>query len=194
MKNITLIACLLFVNLSFSQKDSKHLLKKIFYSNVEENHYQANPFNPFALEELAPEKSIKPTNNSEGKFPFYSNNNILLNLENHTKSVSIVQEINTVRILKNNNPFIDKLVLKILQDKNIDFINFRNSIGFNGDRNINFYKNYTVNINKLIVAIELSENIEMQIGKDIYDDINKIYKSEIDITLLNSLNLLVFNF
>jgi hypothetical protein len=194
MKNIILITCLLTVHLSFSQKDSKPILKKVFYSNVEENHYQANTFNPFALTEIAPEIIIKPTNNSEGKFPFYSNNNILLNLENSTNSVSIVQEIATTRILKNNNLFIDKLVLKILQDKNIDFVNFRNNIDLNGDRNINFYKNYTVNINKLIIAIQLREDIEMQLGKDIYEDINKIYKSAIDITLFNSLNLLVFNF
>jgi hypothetical protein len=170
MKNIILITCLLIVHLSFSQKDSKPVLKKVFYSNIEENHYQANTFNPFALAELAPETIIKPTNNSEGKFPFYRNNNILLNLENSTNSLSIVQEIATVRILKNNNLFID------------------------GDRNINFYKNYTVTINKLIIAIQLREDIEMQLGKDIYDDITKIYKSAIDITLLNSLNLLVFNF
>ena len=194
MKNIILITCLLIVHLSFSQKDSKPVLKKVFYSNVEENHYQANTFNPFALAELAPETIIKPTNNSEGKFPFYSNSSILLNLENSTESASIVQEIATLRILKNNNIFIDKLVLKILQDKNIDFVNFRNNIDLNGDRNINFYKNYTVNINKLIIAIQLREDIEMQLGKDIYDDITKIYKSAIDITLLNSLNLLVFNF
>jgi hypothetical protein len=194
MKNIILITCLLTVHLSFSQKDSKPILKKVFYSNVEENHYQANTFNPFALTELAPEIIIKPTNNSEGKFPFYSNNNILPNLENSTNSVSIVQEIATVRILKNNNLFIDKLVLKILQDKNIDFVNFRNNIDLNGDRNINFYENYTVNINKLIIAIQLREDIEIQLGKDIYEDINKIYKSAIDITLFNSLNLLVFNF
>ena len=194
MKNIILITCLLTVHLSFSQKDSKPILKKVFYSNVEENHYQANTFNPFALTEIASEIIIKPTNNSEGKFPFYSNNNILLNLENSTNSVSIVQEIATIRILKNNNLFIDKLVLKILQDKNIDFVNFRNNIDLNGDRNINFYKNYTVNINKLIIAIQLREDIEMQLGKDIYENINKIYKSAIDITLFNSLNLLVFNF
>jgi hypothetical protein len=194
MKNIILITCLLIVHLSFSQKDSKLILKKVFYSNVEENHYQVNTFNPFALNELAPEIIIKPTNNSEGKFPFYRNNNILLNLENSANSLSIVQEIATVRILKNNNLFIDKLVLKILQDKNIDFVNFRNNIDLNGDRNINFYKNYTVNINKLIIAIQLREDIEMQLGKDIYEDINKIYKSAIDITLFNSLNLLVFNF
>jgi hypothetical protein len=194
MKNITLIACLLFVNLSYSQKDSEHLLKKVFYSNVEENHYQANPFNPFALAEIAPEKSIKPINNSEGKFPFYSNNNILLNLEKNSETASIVQEVNTVRILKSNNVFIDKLVLKILQDQNIDISDFKKGINFNGDRNLNFYKNYAVDINKLIVAIRLSQDIEMQLGKDIYRSIRKINKSEIDISLFNNLNLLVFNF
>jgi hypothetical protein len=194
MKNITLITCLLFVNLSFSQKDSKPILKKVFYSNVEENHYQANTFNPFELAELAPEKIIKPTNNSEGKFPFYSNNSILLNLENSTESASIVQEIVTVRILKSNNVFIDKLVLKILQDQNIDISDFKKGINFNGDRNLNFYKNYAVDINKLIVAIRLSQDIEMQLGKDIYRSIQKINKSEIDISLFNNLNLLVFNF
>tara|TARA_B110000090_G_scaffold24509_1_gene24295 strand:- start:1308 stop:1892 length:585 start_codon:yes stop_codon:yes gene_type:complete len=194
MKNITLITCLLFVNLSFSQKDSKPVLKKVFYSNVEENHYQANTFNPFELAELAPEKIIKPTNNSEGKFPFYSNNSILLNLENSTESASIVQEIVTVRILKSNNVFIDKLVLKILQDQNIDISDFKKGINFNGDRNLSFYKNYAVDINKLIVAIRLSQDIEMQLGKDIYRSIQKINKSEIDISLFNNLNLLVFNF
>jgi hypothetical protein len=194
MKNITLIACLLFVNLSYSQKDSEHLLKKVFYSNVEENHYQANPFNPFALAEIAPEKSIKPINNSEGKFPFYSNNNILLNLEKNSETASIVQEVATVRILKSNNVFIDKLVLKILQDQNIDISDFKKGINFNGDRNLNFYKNYAVDINKLIVAIRLSQDIEMQLGKDIYRSIRKINKSEIDISLFNNLNLLVFNF
>jgi hypothetical protein len=194
MKNITLIACLLFVNLSYSQKDSEHLLKKVFYSNVEENHYQANPFNPFALAEIAPEKSIKPINNSEGKFPFYSNNNILLNLEKNSETASIVQEVATVRILKSNNVFIDKLVLKILQDQNIDISDFKKEINFNGDRNLNFYKNYAVDINKLIVAIRLSQDIEMQLGKDIYRSIRKINKSEIDISLFNNLNLLVFNF
>jgi hypothetical protein len=194
MKNITLITCLLFVNLSFSQKDSKPILKKVFYSNVEENHYQANTFNPFELAELAPEKIIKPTNNSEGKFPFYSNNSILLNLENSTESASIVQEIVTVRILKSNNVFIDKLVLKILQDQNIDISDFKKGINFNGDRNLSFYKNYAVDINKLIVAIRLSQDIEMQLGKDIYRSIRKINKSEIDISLFNNLNLLVFNF
>jgi hypothetical protein len=194
MKNITLIACLLFVNLSFSQKDSKHLLKKVFYSNVEENHYQANPFNPFALAELAPEKSIKPTNNSEGKFPFYSNNTILLNLENSTESVSIVQEIIPVSILKNNNIFIDKLVLKILKDKNIDISDFKKGINFNGDRNLSFYKNYTVDINKLIIAYRIQKDVEIQLGKDIYRSIRKINKSEIDISLFNNLNLIVLNF
>ena len=84
--------------------------------------------------------------------------------------------------------------MKILQDQNIDISDFKKGINFNGDRNLSFYKNYAVDINKLIVAIRLSQDIEMQLGKDIYRSIQKINKSEIDISLFNNLNLLVFNF
>jgi hypothetical protein len=191
MKNTILIACLLIVNISFSQKDSNPFSKKIFYSNIEENHYQKNTFNPFELKKIDLIKSIKPTNNSEGKFPFYSNNTILLNLENQNEGESIVHQIKTIT---NNNTFIDRLVLKILQDKNINILDFKNSIDFNGDKNISFYKNYTVDVNKLIIAYRLHKDVEIQLGKDIFKSINKINKSELDITLFNNLNLIVFNF
>jgi hypothetical protein len=191
MKNILLIACLLIVNISFSQKDSNPFSKKIFYSNIEENHYQENTFNPFELKKIDLIKSIKPTNNSEGKFPFYSNNTILLNLEKQNESQSIVHQIKTIT---NNNTFIDRLVLKILQDKNINILDFKNSIDFNGDKNISFYKNYTVDVNKLIIAYRLHKDVEIQLGKDIFRSIRKINKSELDITLFNNLNLIVFNF
>jgi hypothetical protein len=191
MKNTILIACLLIVNISFSQKDSNPFSKKIFYSNIEENHYQKNTFNPFELKKIDLIKSIKPTNNSEGKFPFYSNNTILLNLENQNEGESIVHQIKTIT---NNNTFIDRLVLKILQDKNINILDFKNSIDFNGDKNISFYKNYTVDVNKLIIAYRLHKDVEIQLGKDIFKSINKINKSELDIALFNNLNLIVFNF
>jgi hypothetical protein len=191
MKNTILIACLLIVNISFSQKDSNPFSKKIFYSNIEENHYQKNTFNPFELKNIDLIKSIKPTNNSEGKFPFYSNNTILLNLENQNEGESIVHQIKTIT---NNNTFIDRLVLKILQDKNINILDFKNSIDFNGDKNISFYKNYTVDVNKLIIAYRLQKDVEIQIGNDIFKSVNKINKSELDIALFNNLNLIVFNF
>jgi hypothetical protein len=191
MKNIILIACLLIVNISFSQKDSNTFSKKVFYSNIEENHYQANTLNSFALKKLAITKSLKPINNSEGKFPFYSNNTILLNLKNENESESVVHQMKT---MTNNNRFIDPLVLKILKDKNIYILDFKNSIDFNGDRNLSFYKNYTVDVNKLIIAYRLQKDVEIQIGKDIFKSINKINKSELDITLFNNLNLIVFNF
>jgi hypothetical protein len=191
MKNTILIACLLIVNISFSQKDSNPFSKKFFYSNIEENHYQKNTFNPFELKNIDLIKSIKPTNNSEGKFPFYSNNTILLNLENQNEGESIVHQIKTIT---NNNTFIDRLVLKILQDKNINILDFKNSIDFNGDKNISFYKNYTVDVNKLIIAYRLQKDVEIQIGNDIFKSVNKINKSELDIALFNNLNLIVFNF
>jgi hypothetical protein len=191
MKNILLIACLLIVNTTFSQKDSNPFTEKIFYNNIEENHYRENNFNPFELKKIDLIKSIKPSNNSEGKFPFYNNNPVLLNLENQNESESIVHHI---KARTNNNPFIDRLVLKILQDENIKISDFKNSIDFNGDKNISFYKNYTVDVNKLIVAYRLHKDLEIQLGKDIFRSIRKINKSELDITLFNHLNLLVFNF
>jgi hypothetical protein len=193
MKNIILFACLFIVNISFSQKDSNTFSKKVFYSNIEENHYQANTFNSFALKKLTVTKSLKPINNSEGKFPFYSNQTFLLNLknENESESESILPQIKTIT---NNNPFINPLVLKILKDKNIDLLAFKNNIDFNGDRNLSFYKNYEVDVHKLIIAYRLQKDIEIQIGKDIFKSIHKINKSELDIALFNNLNLIVFNF
>jgi len=191
MKNIILFACLFIVNISFSQKDSNTFSKKVFYSNIEENHYQANTFNSFALKKLTVTKSLKPINNSEGKFPFYSNQTFLLNLKNENESESILPQIKTIT---NNNPFINSLVLKILKDKNIDLLAFKNNIDFNGDRNLSFYKNYEVDVHKLIIAYRLQKDIEIQIGKDIFKSIHKINKSELDIALFNNLNLIVFNF
>ena len=62
------------------------------------------------------------------------------------------------------------------------------------EEGISFYKNYTVDVNKLIVAYRLHNHLEIQLGKDIFRSIRKINKSELDITLFNHLNLLVFNF
>jgi hypothetical protein len=191
MKNIILIACLLIVNISFSQKDSNTFLKKVFYTNIEENHYQTNTFNSIVLKKIVITKSLKPINNSEGKFPFYSNSTIFLNLKNKNKSESVVHQIKTIT---NKHPSIDPLILKILKDKNIDILDFKNNMDFNGDRNLNFYKNYTVDVNKLIIAYRLQKDIEIQIGKDILKSIYKINKSELDIALFNNLNLIVFNF
>jgi hypothetical protein len=196
MKNLILITCVLIVNLSFSQKDSNPFSKKVFYSNIEENHYEVTTFDFFALEKqekIHPINTIKAINNSEGKFPFYSNEDQhLFDIEVSHYQKSIVKLTTTV--VKNNKDFIDKVILKILKNKNIDISDFKNSLDFNGDKDINFYKNYNTDVNKLIFAYQLQGKTEFVIGTDIHNFMNMILKTEINKTLQNSLNLFAINF
>ncbi|MFT7441852.1 MAG: hypothetical protein ACI9Q3_000212 [Maribacter sp.] len=197
MKNILLITCVLIVNLSFSQKDINPLSEKIFYSNIEENHYNPTTYDFFALEiqkELQALKTIKAINNSEGKFPFYSDEDqSLFDIEEMVPQESILN-LSSDLTIKNNNDFLDQVILKILNDKKINIVDFQNSLDFNGDKNAHFYPNYATDVNKLIIAYQLKGETEFQIGMDINNSINKILKTEIDKTLQNSINLFAINF
>ncbi|PQJ82442.1 hypothetical protein [Polaribacter glomeratus] len=197
MKNLIVIACVLIVNLSFSQKDANPFSEKTFYSNIEENHYNVTTYDFFALEkqeELQALNTIKPVNNSEGKFPFYSNEDQSLFDVKETVPQKSILNLSNVITIKNNNDFIDKVILKILEDKKIDIVDFQNTLDFNGDKNINFYKNYTTDVNKLIIAYKLKGETEFQIGMDINNFMNKTLKTELDRALQNSINLFVINF
>lgn len=197
MKNLIVIACVLIVNLSFSQKDTNPFSEKTFYSNIEENHYNVTTYDFFALEkqeELQALNTIRPINNSEGKFPFYSNEDQSLFDIKETASQKSMLNLNKNITIKNNSDFIDKVILKILEDKKIDIVDFQNTLDFNGDKNINFYKNYTTDINKLLIAYKLKGETEFQIGMDINNFMNKTLKTELDKTLQNSINLFVINF
>jgi predicted PilT family ATPase len=197
MKNIILIICLLIVNLSFSQKDSKPFLKKVFYNHVEEKQQQTNAFNFFGLqglEKLKLLKSIKPTNNSEGKFPFYNNNKQLLDLELAVNKEIAAEEMMVGEQIKKKTIFVDKVVLKILKDNNIESEEYINRVDFQRGRTSHFSENYTLDVNKLTFVYQFKNEVEFKIGKDLYAYLSKIYKSELDKTLLNSLNLFVMNF
>jgi hypothetical protein len=197
MKNILLITCVLIVNLSFSQKDINALSEKIFYSNIEENHYIPTTYDFFALEkqkELQALKTIKVINNSEGKFPLYSDEDQrLFDFEEMVPQKSIL-DLNSITSIKNNNDFLDQVILKILNEKKINIVDFQNSQDFNGDKNYHFYNNYATDVNKLIIAYQLKGETEFQIGMDINNSIKKILKTEIDKTLQNSINLFAINF
>jgi hypothetical protein len=198
MKNTLFITCVLIVNLTFSQRDTDSFLKKTFQTNIEESHYEANTFNVFSqekLEKIYPMKSIKPLNNSEGKFALYSTNDkILFDIERSYTNESIITQVSTKTTSRSNDAFVDSVILKIIQDRNMDIADFNKIDDFNGDKNINFYKNYPSDNNKLIGTFQLKGKTQLQIGNDINSYMHKISKSEIDKTLLNSLNLLVINF
>jgi hypothetical protein len=198
MKNTLFITCVLIVNLTFSQKDTNSFLKKIFQTNIEESHYEANTFNIISqekLEKIYPMKSIKPVNNSEGKFVLYSTSDkVLFDIERSYTNESIIKKVSTKTTPRSNGAFVDSVILKIIQDRNMDIADFNKIDDFNGDKNINFYKNHPSDNNRLIVTYQLKGKTQLQIGNDINSYVHKISKSEIDKTLLNSLNLLVINF
>ena len=191
MKKLLFITCVLIVNLSFAQQDTNPQLEKLVLSTAAMNPYELQTA---ALDKIESLSVMKATNNSEGKFPHYNKAKTLLTHDNtSTNTQSLVKEDAIINPI-NNNAFVDKIVLKILQDENIRIADFQSSLDFNGDKNIGYYKNYVGDVNRLIIAHQLKENISVQIGNDIYSYVNKMFKTEIDRTLLSSLNLFAINF
>ena len=191
MKKLLFITCVLIVNLSFAQQDTNPQLEKLVLSTAAMDPYELQTA---ALDKIESLSVMKATNNSEGKFPHYNKANTLLTHDNTSSNTqSLVKEDAIINPI-NNNAFVDKIVLKILQDENIRIADFQSSLDFNGDKNIGYYKNYVGDVNRLIIAHQLKENISVQIGNDIYSYVNKMFKTEIDRTLLSSLNLFAINF
>lgn len=192
MKNLLLITCVLIVNLSFSQEDSSSFSKKIFSSNAEENHFKSNTLDAFTMEKLEKLPKIKPSNNSEGKFPFYSlNDQNLFDLDKTDHNESIVKQVKSKKMIKKTTDFVDEVIVKISRDKNIDISNFNNDDDLSGNENVDSDDLYATSANKLILAYRLNGDSQLQIGNDIHRYINKLFKTDLDKTLLNSLNLLV---
>ena len=191
MKKLLFITCVLIVNLSFAQQDTNPQLEKLVLSTAAMDPYELQTA---ALDKIESLSVMKATNNSEVKFPHYNKAKTLLTHDNtSTNTQSLVKEDAIINPI-NNNAFVDKIVLKILQDENIRIADFQSSLDFNGDKNIGYYKNYVGDVNRLIIAHQLKENISVQIGNDIYSYVNKMFKTEIDRTLLSSLNLFAINF
>ena len=191
MKKLLFITCVLIVNLSFAQQDTNPQLEKLVLSTAAMDPYELQTA---ALDKIESLSVMKATNNSEGKFPHYNKAKTLLTHDKtSTNTQSLVKEDAIINPI-NNNAFVDKIVLKILQDENIRIADFQSSLDFNGDKNIGYYKNYVGDVNRLIIAHQLKENISVQIGNDIYSYVNKMFKTEIDRTLLSSLNLFAINF
>jgi hypothetical protein len=192
MKKLLIITCVLLVNLSFSQEDSSSFSEKIFFSKVEESHLKQNTFEAFTIEKLEKLPQIKPSNNSEGKFPFYSDTDKnLFDLDKTVHNESIVKTIKSKKIITKITDFVDQVIVKVSKDKNIDISDFNNNVNLSRDENVDSDDTYAPSVNKLIVAYQLHGDSQLQIGNDVHRYINKLFKTEIDKTLLNSLNLLV---
>ena len=191
MKNSILIACILIVNLSFSQTDKvrDNYSNSIFKTKIEENNNKAfiPEFN--LLEESNAFDILKPINNSEGKFSIYKNGfkefKIQESEDSKNKEESSLKSLSTI----NKDDFIKNVVTKLLVEKKLI-----NETEVYGDKNLDLYKSYVPEKNLLIVGISITENLKIQIGNSIYPYINKKLKTEIEKTLNTSLNLIAINF
>ena len=191
MKNSILIACILIVNLSFSQTDKvrDNYSNSIFKTKIEENNNKAfiPEFN--LLEESNAFDILKPINNSEGKFSIYKNGfkefKIQESEDSKNKEESSLKSLSTI----NKDDFIKNVVTKLLVEKKLI-----NETEVYGDKNLDLYKSYVSEKNLLIVGISITENLKIQIGNSIYPYINKTLKTEIEKTLNTSLNLIAINF
>ncbi|MGK0411999.1 MAG: hypothetical protein ACJA1B_000188 [Polaribacter sp.] len=205
MKNTLSIYFALLVSISFAQENSSNAIE-VF--NIENNttfsltRMEDAKFLKF--QEVVPIDFEKRINVNEGKFSLKEINDksltsLLSDLNNNTKTkFLIIEDIASSKessatkksiIIVANRKFINKLITtKIMQD---DLI--AEAVTY-GDKNLEYYKNYPELIDTFNLKYIISEDLELQIGDNIYSFINNPFKTALDKTLSNSLNLLAFNF
>ena len=205
MKNVLSICFVLIISFSFAQEksaDSKEVLKNENNNAFSLIKNETAKF--FKIKEIVPVDFEKRANANEGKFSLKEIENksltsLLSDLDKNTKAkFLIIEDIissNQNLILEKsitivaNRKFINKLITdKIIQD---DLINEAFTYR---DRNIESYRNYPELVDFFNVKYTITEDLEVQTGDNIYDFINKPFKSELDRTLFNSLNLLAISF
>jgi hypothetical protein len=205
MKNALSICFVLIISFSFAQEnssDAKEVLKNENNNAFSLIKNEASKF--FKIKEIVPVDFEKRADANEGKFSLKEIKNksltsLLSDLDKNTKAkFLIIEDIissNQSLILEKsitivaNRKFINKLITdKIIQD---DLINEAFTYR---DRNIESYRNYTELVDLFNVKYTITEDLEVQTGDNIYDFINKPFKSELDRTLFNSLNLLAISF
>lgn len=185
MKNFVLVLLLITFNQFYAQNES-FILKyngilnsENTNSNILGEEYQTK------LDEIINFESIFIENNSEGKFLKYSLNEassiLIQNVESNSAPLSVIEEKSVVVILKDD--FVKKLTQKFTVKEEIK----------KNDSKEYFKYDKEIIADKFNKAI-YDKDFTIQVGKNIYEYINKLYKSDIDKTFVNELNLLVVNF
>ena len=184
MKTNILYLFVLIINFSFAQQEN--LLKNSFFKiNVEENHYATDQIFSSVFYEIKELENIKPSNNSEGKFPLYT-------INKNTSKTTLSSDKASFLLIKEYVKFVNN----IIQKKSAD-IHKNDLITLELISN-NLENNYTYTVPQIIDVLnanfKIGEKVEVQFGKNLEPYLMKINKSALDKTLQNSLNLLVVNF
>ncbi|WP_155810458.1 hypothetical protein [Polaribacter sp. Hel_I_88] len=205
MKNLLTLCFVCIISLTFAQENSTSLLT-IF--NNEENKKSLitinNDANILQFREIVPVDFEHKKIINEAKFSLNDLNDknlnaLLLELDKMDKTeFFIVEKVLTDAsnsstkksfIITTNKKFIDNLITtKIVQEGLLnEVINY-------GDRDLETFRNYLTPKDILNVTYKITSSTQLQIGNNVIPFIKKPFKTEIDKTLLNSLNLLAFNF
>ncbi|WP_143744241.1 hypothetical protein [Polaribacter tangerinus] len=196
MKYSFLIIGLIIVNISFAQQKASFFSESL-YSKKLESSFNTNQNKNILLEKpevVSSFNTVTIFRNSEGKFPF-TDLKSTLNLNDISKKNNPTNLLETTSTKKVGDILIllDALVIKVLMANDIDVFMTNNSRNF-GDKNVLYYKETYDEVNELILTKKISDKSSIQIGNDIRSHIHKLYKTSIDKTLINSLNILAFNF
>lgn len=193
MKKCIIFIFIILMQTSFAQeKVDMNLIDSSFLSTLNKTNNNAPSFIESELSDFL-DKQVTLT--AEGKF--------LLNKESERFFGNILKiSENPVVALDRENQnletdtkkvFVNKIILQKLEKDITRLLEENESLAY-GDRYIILLKNLESLQNKLIVTKQLTEGLEIQVGKSLYPYLNKINKTEIDKTLQNSLNLIAINF
>lgn len=204
MKNVLSICFVLIINLSFAQESLTDVINSFANENKEAFSLTTNEDAKFLqFQEIIPVHFERNTTIKEGKFSWEdikdkSITSLLSELDKSNKEQFLsIEEINlsknnsiatkSIRIATNQK-FINKIITDKTKQRNLNnkSINLTNSA-------LVAFSNFPEMLDLLNVNYTLTRNLELEIGDNIYSFINKPFKSELDKTLFNSLNLLTLN-
>jgi len=205
MKKILIILISISQFFSFAQNGEKNqndLHLKIFNPVIEINEDDTTRGNEI-FEEILKSIYIVPTNNSEGKFALYESyqkellDAYFLSSKNNREIVRKEAKKNTKKrssiIIDNYSEFINKIIAKAYKNEFQNYKIILEQIDEVNNKTDYLDNQIQIKQDKLNKKIAVDDNINIEIGQNIYKYINKIYKSELDKTLNNSINLLVVN-
>jgi ribosomal protein L17 len=204
MKNVLSICFVLIINLSFAQESLTDVINSFANENKEAFSLTTNEDAKFLqFQEIIPVHFERNTTIKEGKFSWEdikdkSITSLLSELDKSNREQFLsIEEINLSKNnsiatksikIATNQKFINKIITDKTKQRNLNnkSINLTNSalVAFN---------NFPEMLDLLNVNYTLTRNLELEIGDNIYSFINKPFKSELDKTLFNSLNLLTLN-
>ena len=204
MKKLLTLCFVLAINLTYAQENSATFLTVLHKESKNALLITNNNDKMIGFQEIVPvdfetKKIIDEAKFSLNDFNDNSLNALLLELDKKNKIEFFIVEkisfdINKTStkksfIITTNKDFIDQLITaKIVQEGLLN-----KSVNY-GDRDIEIFKNYSESKDILNVTYKITSSTQLQIGNNIIPFIKKPFKTEIDKTLVNSLNLLAINF